>query len=174
MCTRIRNVPKIGAVTSTKLLRMQNNVWKGMAVQIRHWLPSSWALWALFDCHIALHLLISKCGCSCHGKDQSPVLWRHCNTDFSHPFPTDILGPATIICMLHRVLQWHLWLMTDRRVGIPGKRDTIFCNLRFNGISAIRSLWCFQKARSQQDRRKSTLRMNELENEKVNMIYAET
>lgn len=66
MCTSIQNVPKIEAVTSTKLLRMQNNVWKWMAVQIRHWLPSSWALWALFDCHIALHLLISTCGCSCH------------------------------------------------------------------------------------------------------------
>lgn len=99
---------------------------------------------------------------------------RHCSTDFSHPFPSDILGPATIIWMLQRVRQWQLWVMTDSRVGIPGK------------VTQYSAVWGLMESQQSDlfdastrplatdTGRKSTLKMNELENEKVNMIYAET
>lgn len=50
----------------------------------------------------------------------------------------------------------------------------MFCSRSFNRFPAIRSLWCIREAHRRRHRRKSTLKMNELENEKVNMIYAET
>lgn len=50
----------------------------------------------------------------------------------------------------------------------------MFCSRSFNRFSAIRSSWCIREAHRCWHRRKSALKMNELENEKVNMIYAET
>lgn len=50
----------------------------------------------------------------------------------------------------------------------------MFSSRRFNRFPAIRSPWCVREAHRRWHRRKSTLKMNELENEKVNMIYVET
>lgn len=50
----------------------------------------------------------------------------------------------------------------------------MFRSRRFNRFPAIRSSWCIREAHRRWHRRKSSLKMDELENEKVNMIYAET
>lgn len=50
----------------------------------------------------------------------------------------------------------------------------MFRSRRFNRFPAIRSSRCIREAHRRWHRRKSSLKMDELENEKVNMIYAET
>lgn len=81
---------------------------------------------------------------------------------------------AVIICMLDKVLKLHLWVMTASRAGIPRKVTQYSRVWALMGSQKSGLFDASTRPRVTETWGRTPLKMNELENEKVNMIYAET